>query len=187
MPFNFFTIAWLSGTSSIVDNAGLVKRVPFPKEIIPLASVFSNTLHLFIQIALLLAMSVVFGAGVNRQWFWLPVILGVEIVLLCGMALIFSAINVYTRDTRYVVESASTLLFWLIPIVYQFPPGSESFTLIYNYNPLAAVVFALRLILQEATPPPASLVWRLSIGSVVVLAAGFVIFNKLKRGFYNHI
>jgi lipopolysaccharide transport system permease protein len=125
VPFNFFTIAWLSGTSSIVDNANLVKRVPFPKEVIPLASVFSNTLHLLIQIALLLAMAAVFGGGINVHWVWLPVVLGFEVVLLCGLALIFSAVNVYTRDTRYVVESASTVLFWLIPIVYQFPPGSE--------------------------------------------------------------
>jgi lipopolysaccharide transport system permease protein len=187
VPFNFFTVAWLSGTSSIVENAGLVKRVPFPKEIIPLASVFSNTLHLLIQIALLLGMALVFGRGFNRHWVWLPVVIGFEIVLLCGLALIFSAINVYTRDTRYVVESASTVLFWLIPIVYQFPPGSESFSVIYNYNPLAAVVFAFRLILQEATPPPASLLWRLSVGSLVVLAVGLLVFRKLKRGFYNHI
>jgi ABC-type polysaccharide/polyol phosphate export permease len=113
--------------------------------------------------------------------------MGFEVVLLCGLALIFSAVNVYTRDTRYVVESASTVLFWLIPIVYQFPPGSERFTIIYNYNPLAAVVFALRSILQEASAPPESLLWRLSIGSTAVLAAGFLIFRRLKRGFYNHI
>jgi ABC-type polysaccharide/polyol phosphate export permease len=58
---------------------------------------------------------------------------------------------------------------------------------VYKYNPLAAVVFALRFILIEGIAPPASLMWRLSIGSVVTLGIGFVVFRRLKRGFYNHL
>ena len=187
VPFSFFTTAWISGTSSIIDNAALVKRVPFPREIIPLASVFSNALHLVIQIGLLLSLVILFGKGVNIHWFWLPVVWGFEIVLLCGLALIFSGLNVYTRDTRYVVESACTVLFWLVPIAYQLPPSSEKFTVIYNYNPLAAMIFALRSILIEGISPPASLLWRLAAGSVAMLAAGFVTFGRLKRQFYNYL
>src|SRR2546423_9388856 len=84
VPFSFFTTAWISGTSSIIDNAGLVKRVPFPREIIPLASVFSNALHLLIQIGLLLTLVLLSGRGVNIHWLWLPVVWGFEVVLLCG-------------------------------------------------------------------------------------------------------
>lgn len=187
VPFNFFTLAWISGTSSIVDNAGLVKRVPFPREIIPLASVLSNTLHLIIQIGLLLTLAILFGKGVNVNWLWLPLVWGFEVILVGGLALIFSGLNVYTRDIRYVVESASTLLFWLVPIVYSFPSSSQKFTVIYDYNPLAAVVFALRFILLEGIAPPASLLWRLGIGSCLMLMAGFLVFRRLKRGFYNYL
>jgi lipopolysaccharide transport system permease protein len=187
VPFNFFTAAWSSGTSSIIENAGLIKRVPFPREIIPLASVFSNTLHLLIQIGLLLTLALMFGKGINIHWIWLPVVWGFEVVLLCGLALIFAGLNVYTRDTRYVVESACTLLFWLVPIVYTSPPGSEKFAFIYNYNPLAAVIFALRFILLEGIAPPMSLLWRLSVGSLLVLALGFAVFGRMKHRFYNYL
>jgi ABC-type polysaccharide/polyol phosphate export permease len=103
------------------------------------------------------------------------------------MALVFSGLNVYTRDIRYVVDSISTVLFWLVPIFYAFPPSSERFTVIYRYNPLAAVVFALRFILLEGIAPPASLLWRLTAGSFFMLIFGFFVFRRLKRGFYNYL
>src|SRR6202051_4513344 len=180
VPFNFFTTAWISGTTSLIDNAGLVKRVPFPREIIPLASVLSNTLHLFIQIGLLLTLALCYGYGVNIHWLWLPVVWALEVVLVCGLALIFSGLNVYTRDIRYVVESASTVAFWLVPIFYEFPPKSEKFVVIYK-NPLAAVVFALRDILMKGTAPPASLLWRLAASSAITLLLGLFVFSRLKR------
>ena len=187
VPFNFFTTAWISGTTSLIDNAGLVKRVPFPREIIPLASVLSNTLHLLIQIGLLLALALYYGKGININWLWLPVVWTLEVALVCGLALIFSGLNVYTRDIRYVVESASTVLFWLVPIFYAFPPSSVRFVAIYNYNPLAAVVFALRDILMRGVAPPPSLLWRLAASSTFMLLLGLFVFGRLKRRFYNYL
>src|SRR6266702_2328301 len=93
VPFNFFTIAWISGTTSLIDNANLIKRVPFPREVIPVASVLSNTLHLLIQIALLLSFAIFYGKGINIHWLWLPAVWISEVILVTGMALIFSGLN----------------------------------------------------------------------------------------------
>jgi len=187
VPFNFFSIAWSSGTSSLTDNAGLIKRVSVPREIIPITSVISNCVHLIIQIALLLGLTMVFGLKVNIYWAWLPVLWGLEIIFVCGLALVFAGINVYVRDTRYVVESANTVLFWLVPIFYPFEIIPMKVKEIYQFNPVAALVLGLRSILMNATAPPTSLLVKLTIVSFVSLVAGFLVFSKLKQRVFDYL
>src|ERR1044071_4390283 len=88
VPYSFFTLAWISGTTSIVDSASLVKRVPMPREIVPVAAVLSNCIHLVIPILLLIAAVLGFGGRPNVQWFWLPLVWLLEIVFVCGLSLI---------------------------------------------------------------------------------------------------
>jgi ABC-type polysaccharide/polyol phosphate export permease len=187
VPFNFFTLAWGSGTSSLLDNSHVIKRVPVPREIIPIATVLGNCLHLGIQIALLLTLVLAFGMGVNRYWVWLPVVWGLEVVFVCGLALIFSALNVFIRDIRYVVESCNTILFWLVPIFYDFSIIPRRYREIYQFNPVSALVLALRNILLDGVPPPSSLLLKLALSSFFMLFLGLVVFQRLKRRFYDYL
>jgi homopolymeric O-antigen transport system permease protein len=188
IPFNFFSIAWISGTTSIVDNAGLVKRVPVPREIVPITTVLANCIHLLVQLSLLLAL-VFYFYGFNRQWFWLPVVWGLEIVFVSGLALLSSAINVYIRDTRYIVESANTVLFWLVPIVYDLKDVTQKYHDIYEINPMAATVVVLRRILLNAEGPdgPTHTLWKLAAVSFTVFVMGLLFFHRVKPRFYEHI
>lgn len=187
VPLNFFTIAWVSGSGSILENAALIKKVPVPRHVFPIASVISNCLHLLIQILLLLAMAFVFGQGVNIHWLWLPLIWGLEILFVMGLALAFSAINVYVRDTRYVIESTNTLLFWLVPVFYSFALIPARFRGIYQFNPVAALVLMMRNVLLENRAPLGSTLIRLAIVSSAMFCAGWFAFGKLKHGFYSRL
>lgn len=187
IPFNFLSLAWATGASSMAANASLIKRIPVPREIVPVASVLSNCLHLLIQIALLLVFVLVFGYGVNRYWLWLPVVWGLEIVFVIGLVMATAALDVYIRDTRYVVESLTTVLFWLVPIFYSFTVIHPDYRNVYQFNPVAALVLALRNILLEGKAPTATLLYKLTLVAALTLAGGWLIFRRLKHRFYDYL
>ncbi len=187
VPYNFFTIAWVTGTMSLVDNATLIKRVSMPREVVPIAAVLSNVLHLLIQIGLLLFAVLITGEGINRHWVWLPFVWGCEVVFVCGLSLAFSALNVYVRDMRYVVESVNTVLFWLVPIFYGFEIIPQRFREVYQFNPVAALVLACRHILLDGAPPPWSLLWKLTLSSIAVFFGGLAAFRLLQKRMYDYL
>jgi ABC-type polysaccharide/polyol phosphate export permease len=167
-----------------VDNASLIKRVPVPREIIPLAAVLSNCLHLLIQIGLLFTLVLIFGKAPTRQWFWLPYIWIMEVIFVCGLCYITASLNVYVRDMRYVVESSNTVLFWLVPIFYTF---NVKYAELYNFNPVAALVMAMRNVLLDAVAPAPSLLIKLTACALITLGAGLIIFRRLKGRFYDYL
>lgn len=187
VPFNFFALAWACGTTSLVDNAGLIKRVPVPRELIPVASVLSNCLHALIQIALLITLTLAFGFPVTRYWLLLPLVWALFVVFVCGLALAFSTLYIFVRDTRYFVDSFNTVLFYLVPVFYSFAIIPARYKEIYQLNPVAAMIMAFRDILLEAKAPPSTLLIKLTIVSFVTLGAGFVIFRRFSKRFYDYL
>ena len=187
LPFNFFSLAWSAGTTSIVDSAGLIKRVPVPREVIPLSAVLACCLHLLIQIGLLLMVVILFGLGVNVHWFWMPVLLILEVIFVAGLSLLTAGMNVIVRDTRYVVESINTILFWLVPIIYSLTLVPVQYQGIYQLNPLAALAVGLRNILMQGVSPAPSLLLKMTLVSFCSFGAGWFAFSKVKARFYDYL
>jgi lipopolysaccharide transport system permease protein len=187
VPYNFFSGAWISGTSSLTDNASLIKRVMVPRELVPIATVLSSAMHLTIQLALLLVLVVLFGPRPNVYWLYLPLVWLLEIVFVCGLSLASSSLNVYVRDVRYVVESLTMVLFWLVPIFYGFEAIPERFREVYTLNPVAALVMATRNVLLEGRAPAVSLLSKLTLVSVLTFVTGLAVFRLLRRRFYDYL
>ncbi len=185
--FNFFALAWQSGTMSIYANSGLVKRVPIPRELLPVSTVLANALHFMIQIGLLIVLALAAGYRVNVYWAWLPVIFALEVLFVCGLSLATSALDVYFRDIRYVVESSTLVLFWLVPIFYSFSMIPQEYRSLYQYNPVAAVVLACRAIIMEGRMPPGPLLIKLPLVSAGLFVLGYAIFRRLKRNFADYL
>ncbi len=189
VPYNFFTVAWLTGTTSILDNAPLIKRVPVPREVVPITTVLACCIHLVVQIALLLSLALFWGEGFNREWFWLPVVWGLEIIFVCGLAMLSASLNVFIRDTRYVVESVNLVMFWLVPVFYDFGDVPARFKHIYDLNPVSSLVILLRRILLDAKPPdgPTHTLLKLLAVSLAMFALGLLAFRRMKSRFYEHV
>ena len=187
IPYLFFTAAWLSGTTSIIANAQLVKRVPVPREVMPISAVFSNCVHLAIQVALMVALTFYYHLAPSWFWLWMLPLWALYIVFVCGVSLLSSAISVYIRDTQYVVESFNVVLFWLVPIFYGWEKIPPKYAFVYKINPVAALALAMRNVLIDRHAPPATLIVNMVIAAAVALGIGLVIFGRLKRGFYEYI
>ena len=186
LPYNFFTLAWQAGTTSIIDNSSLVNKMPFQRALLPVSVVFANSIHYLIQFGLLLLATSIF-VGVNRYWLWLPIIVLAQIVFVCGIALTTSALDVFIRDIRYVVESACLVLFWMLPIFYGFEAIGPKWAWLYEINPLAAVILIMRAILLDGAAPMPTTVFKLLSVTLIVLGIGLGTFLRLQRRFSDYL
>ncbi|HVW31248.1 MAG TPA: ABC transporter permease [Acidimicrobiia bacterium] len=194
LVWNFFTAALNSGTGSVVAAQGLVKKVWFPREVLPLASVGAALVHFFLQLLVLVAALVLFRHPVGwAEMPMLPLALFDLIILAAGFALLLSAANVYLRDMTHFVELALMAWFWLTPIVYAFSQltnaigGRASIALL---NPVSPIVLVFQRALYGAyghvLDPHLSALWYLrnlvfvTMGSLILLAFGLRVFNRLE-------
>ncbi len=144
LVWNLFSMGLAGATGSVVGNAGLVKKVSFPREILPLAAVGSALVHFFLQTLVLFAVLALVRWDVAWSYMpLLPVALVVLLVLTGALGILLSAINVYLRDTQHFLELALLAWFWMTPIVYPFMTvgkrGGWS-TKVWMLNPVTPVV-----------------------------------------------
>jgi ABC-2 type transport system permease protein len=148
LVWNLFATGLGAGTTSIVVNAGLVKKVWFPREILVLASIGAALVHFFLQAAVLLVFMAVVQHAVAWSYFPLMIFsLIVLLVLTAAFALLLSSINVYLRDTQHFLDLALLAWFWMTPIIYPFMLVGQRAkwqVVLYMCNPITAIVLVFQ-------------------------------------------
>jgi ABC-2 type transport system permease protein len=192
--FTLFSEIVLGGAGSIVGNGGLVKKVYLPREIFPLASIGGALFNFGIQLVILLLATLAVGAfPIHAQIAYAIPSLAIVLVYGAALALLLSAVNVYLRDTQYLVEVVVMLLMWASPIVYSWTMAASQLPAwlleIYTNNPLTLAVLGFQKAFWVAGDDgfyPDQLLMRMGIAlliGLVLLFGAHRVFRRLQGDF----
>lgn len=183
IPWTFFTASVSQGASTIIGNANIVKKVYFPREILPLSVVLSGTVNFVISCLIIVGFCLVFGLGLTWHILLLPIVLVIQIILQLAISLILSSVTVYFRDLEHFVQIGLMLMFYATPIVYDASTIPEKFSFIMKLNPMAPIISGYRDIFYNQKLPNLKLLGIWGVISFILLIIGLAIFKKLQRGF----
>lgn len=183
IPWNFFTTCITTGCNCVWLNGGIIKKVYFPREILPVSVILAGLINFLISCIIILIFLLFGGIGFSLQLLWLPLIAIIQSLFSLGLLFILSAINVYVRDVEYVVSFVLNLLFYATPILYTAEMFPAKIRWVLNINPLTHLVNAYRSIFYYQTIPSLSSLCYLTILSIGVVLIGYMVFRKLEKGF----
>ena len=187
IPWNFFTTCITTGCNCIWMNGGIIKKVYFPREILPISVVCAGLINFLISCVIILIFVFFGGIGFSLQLLWLPLIAIIQSVLSLGLLFILSAINVYVRDIEYIVSFILNLLFYATPILYTADMFPEKIRWILYLNPMTHLVNSYRSIFYAKTMPDLGSLFYISIVALIILVIGYLIFRKLEKGFAEEV
>lgn len=177
LAWNWCTASVVGGVYSITGNAHLIKKVAFPRELLPLSVVLSNAVNFTLALVPLFVLAWAFGKPPSIYLLLLPVVMLVQLVFLTGLALFFSALNVYFRDTESIIEVVMLAWFFLTPVIYDVASLSAQYSrLIYILNPMASFISLYRLIFYHQAPTDLSFLARMIVQALVVFVVGYAFF-----------
>lgn len=199
LPWIFLQASVMGATGTIVANGGLIKKVYFPREALPLAFVLSNLVHFGLALLVLGGFILYAGIGFTQHLIWLPLIIFLNFLFVLGLSFFTSAINVFYRDTMMIVDVVMQAWFFLTPIFYSMDIIPQSYIiggtdipvqrLVRWFNPMASIIDLYRSVLYgdtsnaiPGTPDPAFLV-RTAVTAILVFFIGWWVFRRVSPRF----
>jgi homopolymeric O-antigen transport system permease protein len=183
VPWFFFMNSVASGTMSLITYRNIVTKTYFPREIIPLAQVFSRLIDFSAAAALYAILMVAFGVRLGPWALAAPVFFALLLLFTIGFTLATSSLNVYYRDVNPVVQIALQLWLYLTPVAYPLAAVPDRFRWLFVLNPLSAIVEGFRAALVFDRPPDVSLTLISSALTIVLFVTAWKTFKRMDRNF----
>ena len=183
IPWQYFSAVVIRGAACIIDNGNIIKKVYFPREILPISVVTSEGVNILISTTIILGFVIFGGIGLSINILWYFVILAIQYIVSLGFAFIVSSLSVYFRDLLHLLSIIIQLLFYATPIVYSVNNVPENIQWLIKINPMSYLIEAYRNIFYNQVPPEMKgLLIALAMG-VVLCIGGYYLFEKLEKRF----
>ena len=187
IPWIFFTTAIQGGSTSIIYSKDLIKKVYFPRAIIPISVVNAAFMNMLFSMVVVFAALIVSGVGLSGYIVFLPIIMAVEYLFAIGLALIFSALTVYFRDLEHILGIVIMGWFYLTPIVYTMETVPEQYRGYFKLNPMTDIIAVYRDILYYKQMPQFETLTVILVWSIVFIVVGYTLFQRLQRHFVEEL
>jgi lipopolysaccharide transport system permease protein len=186
LGWSYFSATLQSASTSVVDGSGLADKVWFPRAVLPIVPVLANTVGLMISYAVLLALLPILGADVGARLLLIPAAMILLVVWATGVGLVTSALYVYYRDVRFLVQASLLVWMYVTPIVYRKELlGSKGWLL--DLNPMTGVVTLFHMAVagyESGWPRPVAI----TVGvSLVLLIVGVEAHRRHERLFVDKL
>lgn len=183
IPWLFFATCIQAGSTSILMNKDLIKKIYFPRIILPISTVNSAFMNMFYSMIVVLLTILVSGIGFSKYILLLPLAMTMQYILVLGMTFIFSALNVYFRDLEYILNIIVMMWFYLTPIVYKIEMIPEKYRLWFYLNPMTGIINFYRNILYYKRMPSFNAFGGILIYGIIMIVIGYFVFEKLQKNF----
>jgi homopolymeric O-antigen transport system permease protein len=183
VPWSFFASSVGFGVTSIVSVQGMIARLPFPRVALPLSMIGTAVLDLAIASVIFLAVAFVTGTGVPLTALWFPVLVIIELMLVTGIVLLGSAINVFARDVRLAVPLILQMWLLVTPVMYPLNAAPRAVRSWFLFNPLSGLVENFRRVLAEGRGINVDFLIPSLIGAVALVVLGTWYFTATEPRF----
>lgn len=192
LAWTFFSSSMVGGTGSVVANSALVKKVYFPRIILPISVVISHLANYMLALPMFILVAVVSGHHLSWTLLLIPVVILVQVIMSIGLAFILSTINVFYRDTQFIIDLAMLALFFLTPIFYDIRVAESAVIFgqpvnialwLRRLNPMASLVNIYQDLMYHGVPTDIDFFLRTALTAVVIFLIGYFFFRRFSVRF----